>query len=78
MFVWQIDGLPQDWGNSSALAMELPQSCAKPSKYYGLVRMRQDSNASVLEVLLGQTRPYDRHTNIVCITAIMCKKVLIS
>ena len=25
-----IDGLGQDCGNSSALAMELPQSCAKP------------------------------------------------
>ena len=27
-----IDGLAQDCGNSSAAALELPQSCAKPSK----------------------------------------------
>ena len=27
---WQIDGLVQDCGNSSALAVELPQSCTKP------------------------------------------------
>ena len=26
-----IDGLVQDCSNSSALAMELPQSCTKPS-----------------------------------------------
>ena len=29
----QTDGLAQDCGNSSALAMELLQSCAKPSTY---------------------------------------------
>ena len=29
----QIDDLAQDCSNSSALAMELLQSCAKPSKY---------------------------------------------
>ena len=28
-----IDGLAQDCGNSSALALELPQSCTKPSIY---------------------------------------------
>ena len=28
-----IDDLVQDYGNSSALAMELPQSCMKPSIY---------------------------------------------
>ena len=28
-----IDGLVQDCGNSSALAMELPQSCTKPLIY---------------------------------------------
>ena len=28
---WYIDGLVQDYSNSSALAMELLQSCAKPS-----------------------------------------------
>ena len=31
---YDIDGLAQDCGNSSALAMELPQSCAKPSTMY--------------------------------------------
>ena len=30
----QINGLLQDCSNSSALAMELLQSCSKPSKYY--------------------------------------------
>ena len=30
-FVTIIDGIVQDCNNSSALAMELPQSCAKPS-----------------------------------------------
>ena len=30
---WYIDGLVQDCGNSSALAMELLQSCIKPSIY---------------------------------------------
>ena len=25
-----FDGLVQDWGNSSALALELPQSCTEP------------------------------------------------
>ena len=29
-----FDGLVQDCSNSSALAMELPQSCTKPSIYY--------------------------------------------
>ena len=29
----QIDGLVQDCSNSSALAMELLQSCAKPTRY---------------------------------------------
>ena len=29
-----IDGLVQDCSNSSALAMELLQSCTKPSHYY--------------------------------------------
>ena len=28
-----IDGLPQDCSNSNALAMELLQSCAKPSTW---------------------------------------------
>ena len=28
---YDIHGLVQDCGNSSALAMELPQSCAEPS-----------------------------------------------
>ena len=27
------DGLVQDWSNSNALAMELLQSCTKPSMY---------------------------------------------
>ena len=31
MALGHIDGLAQDCGNSSASAMELPQSCAKPS-----------------------------------------------
>ena len=30
----QIDSLVQDCSNSSALAMELLQSCTKPSKWY--------------------------------------------
>ena len=30
---YQIDGLAQDCSNSSALAMELMQSCAKPLKW---------------------------------------------
>ena len=34
--LWQIDGLAQDCSNSSALAMELLQSCAKISTYYGI------------------------------------------
>ena len=29
--MWYIDGLMQDCSNSSALAMELLQSCSKPS-----------------------------------------------
>ena len=29
--IHNISGLAQDCGNSSALAMELPQSCAEPS-----------------------------------------------
>ena len=28
-----VDGLAQDFGNPSALAMELLQSCTKPSMY---------------------------------------------
>ena len=28
MFIQYIDGLAQNYGNSSMLAMELPQSCA--------------------------------------------------
>ena len=33
-YVWlRIDGLLQGCGNSSALALELPQSCAKLSIY---------------------------------------------
>ena len=31
--LWYIDGLDQDCSNSSALAMELLQSCTKPSIY---------------------------------------------
>ena len=31
--IYHIDGLAQDCSNSSALAMELLQSCAKPSIY---------------------------------------------
>ena len=31
-----IDGLAQDFGNSSALGMNLPQSCGKPSIYCSL------------------------------------------
>ena len=30
----QIDGLVRDCSNSSALAMELLQSCTKPSKWH--------------------------------------------
>ena len=33
-FDTQIDGSVQDCSNSSALAMELPQSCTEPAKYY--------------------------------------------
>ena len=33
---YYIDDLVQDWSNSSVLAMELLQSCAKPSIYYAL------------------------------------------
>ena len=29
-YVYHVDGLVQDWGNSSAFALELPQSCNKP------------------------------------------------
>ena len=29
----QIDGLVQEYSDSNALAMELLQSCTKPSKY---------------------------------------------
>ena len=28
----KLDGLTQEYGNSSSLAMKLPQSCIKPSK----------------------------------------------
>ena len=30
LIIAYMDGLVQDFGNSSALAMVLPQSCAKP------------------------------------------------
>ena len=33
---YMVDGLAQDCGNSIANALELPQSCAKPSISYGL------------------------------------------
>ena len=33
IIVVHIEGLAQDCSNSSALAMELPQSCTKPSIY---------------------------------------------
>ena len=33
---WYIDGLVQDCGNSSALAMELLQSCIEPSSHVSL------------------------------------------
>ena len=33
MFIQYMDGLVQDWSNSSVLAMELLKSCAKPSIY---------------------------------------------
>ena len=28
---YEFDGLAQDWGNSSALALDLLQSCTEPS-----------------------------------------------
>ena len=33
MLFGHIDGSAQDYGNSHVLAMELPQSCAKPSMW---------------------------------------------
>ena len=33
-FIYHFDGLVQDCCNSSALAMELPQSCTKPTIYF--------------------------------------------
>ena len=38
----QIDGLVQDCSNSSALAMELMQSCTKPSKYIWRLYAKND------------------------------------
>ena len=63
MFGIHIDGLVQDCGNSSASAMELPQSCTKPYIYvytytdaythiyiYGLVQDCGNSIADALEL----------------------------
>ena len=35
----QIDGLAQDYSNPNVLAMEILQSCTKPSKWCGLFHM---------------------------------------
>ena len=48
-----IDGLVQDCSNSSALAMELLQSCTKPSIYIdGLIQKRRNSSAFSMELRL--------------------------
>ena len=39
LFEGYIDGLVQDCSNSSALAMELLQSCTKPSIYAFMIQM---------------------------------------
>ena len=39
-----IDGLVQDCSNSSALAIELPQSCTKPSISTGFSKNHCDTN----------------------------------
>ena len=41
-----INGLAQDCSNSSALALELLQSCTKPSVWYDTVLIRYDCNIS--------------------------------
>ena len=46
----QFNGLVQDCSNSSALAMELLQSCTKPSSD-GLVQDCSNSSALAMELL---------------------------
>ena len=40
-YFWRFDGLAQDYSNSSALAVELLQSCAKPSTYWLIIPWRR-------------------------------------
>ena len=51
----KIDGLVQDCSNSSALAMELLQSCTKPID--GLVQDCSNSSALAMELLQSCTKP---------------------
>ena len=56
-----IDGLVQDCSNTSANALELLQSCTKPSIYHdivdGLKQERRNSTAVALESCLSCTNP---------------------
>ena len=51
------NGLVQDWGNSSALAMELPQSCAKPWYMDGLAQDCGISIANAPEISQSCAKP---------------------
>ena len=48
--MFYIDGLVQDCSNSSALAMELLQSCTKPS-IYTLIALDERRNVISLSIL---------------------------
>ena len=48
--MFYIDGLVQDCSNSSALAMELLQSCTKPS-IYTLITLDKRRNAISISIL---------------------------
>ena len=45
----QFDGLEQDWSNSSALAMELLQSCTKPSNCHVINKICSDDCTKIFQ-----------------------------
>ena len=69
----QIDGLVQDCSNSHALAMELLQSCTKPSKYSTLLYQTPFYTSRMGEIMLRMGE--DFYNNIEIIACYLSKLI---